>query len=216
MKLLNSQKDQIYNYITAKHYFSPNQFKLDEIDQMGRIITSLKFINSKYYFNFIEDTDYVGFYLNYSPGQERVIEATPNVNWKIGFDHFITWLTNLERELKSPNLWERFQIELSGVQLISNFDTSKFTVSEYEKLAKKLNIISEKISSIPLLANQQSEIIISLQRLAESAKELNRFDWKNLFIGTIISIVIQLNVTPENAAILWNLIKDVFNDYFLQ
>jgi hypothetical protein len=216
MKLLTSQKNQIYNYITAKHYFSPNQFKLEENDEKGRVTTSLRFLNSQYYFNFIEDTEYVGFYVNYSPGQERVMEGTSNINWKIGFDHFVTWLTNLERELEAPNLWERFQVEISGIQLTSNFDSSKFTICEYEKVTQKLNLISERIKSIPFLANQQTEIIISLDRLAESAKELNRFDWKNLFIGTIISIIIQLNVTPDNAAELWKLIRDSFNDYFLQ
>jgi len=216
MQLLTSQKNQIYNYLTATHYFSPNQFKLEETQHRGKTITSLKFINSKYYFNFIEDTEYVGFYLNYSPGKELIKEATSNVNWNIGFDHFITWLSNLQRELQSPNLWERFQTEISGIQLSSNFDNSKFTISEYEKLTQKLNYISERVSTIPLLENQQNEIIISLERLEELAKELNRFDWKNLFIGTILSIIIQLKVNPENATALWNLIKDVFNDYFLQ
>ncbi|WP_157489764.1 hypothetical protein [Flavobacterium sp. CF136] len=216
MKLLTSQKDHIYKYITAGGNFSPHQFKLIETDEMGRYSTSLKFINSPYYFNFNEDTDYVGFYVNYSPGQERIVEATNNVNWKIGFDHFITWLSNLKRELESPNLWERFQNEISGLQLITDFDNSKFTFSEYEELTEKLKIISQRISSIPLFENQQREIIISLERLTELAKELNKFDWKNLFIGTIISIIIQLNVTPDNATILWELIQNVFSNYFLQ
>lgn len=104
MKLLTSQKDHIYKYITAGGSFSPHQFKLIETDEMGEYSTSLKFINSPYYFNFNEDTSYVGFYVNYSPGLERIVEATNTVNWKIGFDHFITWLSNLKRELESPNL----------------------------------------------------------------------------------------------------------------
>lgn len=216
MKLLTSQKNQIYNYLMVKHYFSPNQFKLDETEYGGKFTTSLKFINSEYYFNFLEDTEYVGFYLNYSPGRELIRETTSNVKWDIGFDHFITWLGNLERELKSPNLWDRFQTEISGIQLSSNFDNSKFTISEYEKLTQKLNFIAERLSSISMLENQQKEIIISLERLADLAKDLNRFDWKNLFIGTMMSIIIQLNINPQNASSLWKLIKDVFNDYFLQ
>ena len=101
MQLLTSQKNQIYNYLTVRHYFSPNQFKLEEIEYDGKFTTSLKFINSKYYFNFIEDTEYEGFYLNYSPGKELIRQATSNVSWDVGFDHFITWLGNLERELQS-------------------------------------------------------------------------------------------------------------------
>lgn len=67
-----------------------------------------------------------------------------------------------------------------------------------------------------MFENQQREIIIGLERLTELAKELNKFDWKNLFIGTIISITIQLNVTPDNATLLWELIQNVFSNYFLQ
>ncbi len=215
MQLLTSQKNQIYNYLTRTHYFSPTQFKFDESEYKGKITTSLKFINSEYYFNFIEDSQYEGFYLNYSPGQELIKQVTTNVNWDIGFDHFITCLGNLHRELLSPNLWERFQTEITEIQLISNFDNSKFTNLEYEELIKKLDYISEKVNSIPMLEYQKNEIIISLQRLEGLAKELNRFDWKNLFIGTMMSVIIQLKVNHENTTIIWNLIKDVFNDYFL-
>ncbi len=212
MKLLTSQKNKIYNYITSKHYFSPNQFKLEEHDS----ITIIKFLNSPYYFKFINDTEYVGFFVNYSPGQENFLEVTPNVSWELGFQHLVSWLMNLERELEVPNLWERFEMEISGINLRSNFDNNtKFTVSEYEIISKKLDSISEGILSIPLLEQQQQEILINLERLNEFAKELNKFDWKNLFIGTFISIIIQLNVTPENASELWKLIKNIFNDYFL-
>ena len=38
MQLLTSQKNQIYNYLTVRHYFSPNQFKLEEIEYDGKLL----------------------------------------------------------------------------------------------------------------------------------------------------------------------------------
>ena len=38
MQLLTSQKNQIYNYLTVRHYFSPNQFKLEEIEYKNKIL----------------------------------------------------------------------------------------------------------------------------------------------------------------------------------
>jgi hypothetical protein len=71
------------------------------------------------------------------------------------------------------------------------------------------------IKTIPLLTVQETAIANQLDHLMELAKELNKFDWKSLFIGTISSIIIQLGVTKENAHELWSLIKKVFNNFFL-
>ena len=216
MKLLTSQKDYIYKYIVELGDFTPNQFELIEEEYMGNHTTKLKFRDSDYYFNFYESDEYQGFWLNYSPGQERVLESTGNINWQIGFDHFITWHGNLKRELNSPNLWERFNKEISTVAFANNFDTSKFSTKEFIELKSKIQLLNEEIKTIPLSEYQQNEIISNLNRLIELAEDLNKYDWKNLFIGTIISIIIQLSVTQDNATILWTLIKKVFNTYFIE
>jgi hypothetical protein len=83
------------------------------------------------------------------------------------------------------------------------------------ELSSKIDQIKTSLDTIPLLEEQQIAIINQLNHLTELAKELNKFDWKNLFIGTIVSIILQLYVTRENAARLWNLIKTVFSNFFL-
>ena len=121
----------------------------------------------------------------------------------------------MQREVTAPNLWDKFKTEISEIKYINNFKNEKFSYSEYSDILEKIDILKTSISSIPLILNQQSEIILRLDHLSETAKELGKFDWVNLFIGTIISVVIQLNVTPENANAIWDLIKRVFNNYFL-
>ena len=97
----------------------------------------------------------------------------------------------------------------------SENNNSKFTHLEYLDLSNKLNKLIDAIPDLKLLENKTKAIQLELHNLLDKATELGKFDWRNLFIGTIISIVIQLNVNPENAAALWNLIKGIFNNYFL-
>ncbi len=79
----------------------------------------------------------------------------------------------------------------------------------------KINQIKSSLGTINLLEEQQVAISQKLDHLIDVAKDLNKFDWKNLFIGTIISIIIQLEVNKENAALLWELIKRVFRNFLL-
>ena len=212
MKLLLSQKDEIFEIINNFKSFSPNQFELNEDLDNSRTI--LHFKKSEYYFKFLSNNE--GYWANYSPGWEKIMDATGYLNWTKSKELFFDWLICLRRELTTPNYWENFKSRLSGISFIVRYDNEKFSYKEYEDLEIKIDLLKDKLESIPLLIEQNIEIKNHLDRLTESAKEMGKFDWKNLFIGTILSIIIQLNVTPENATALWELIKDTFNKYFLE
>jgi hypothetical protein len=216
MKLLQSQKNSLFEVIEEIDFFSHNQFELVENDSMGDFKTRIEFrANRNFYFAFF-DTDYVNnLYVNYSPGQEQITDSSSHITFDYALQYFENWLYYLKREVTAPNLWEKFKTEISGIQYSNNFENQKFTFSEFTEIAEKIEVLKNSLSSIPLILNQQQEIILRLDHLSETAKELGKFDWVNLFIGTIVSIIIQLNVTPENANAIWDLIKRVFNNYFL-
>jgi len=214
MKLLVSQKDTLYELINASNYFTPNQFHIKEAKK-ERVTTTIFFRETDYYFRFCEDTPYIAFFLNYSPGYDRYLHVTSNLSFDAAMVEFCDWLENLKREINTPNLWKKFTSQINDLSLSSEFDNSKFTYSEYSDLEVKIKLLMNGISVIPLMLSQQNEIKNSLEHLLELAKESGKFDWKNLFIGTIISIIIQLGVTPDNASAIWSLIKSVFNNYFL-
>lgn len=216
MKLLTSQKNSIFKIIQDNDFFSPNHFEIIESALMGEYKTRFEFkANRSFYFNFF-DTDYVNkLYVNYSPGDEQLIDTSKTISWNESLGHFENWLYYLHREITAPNLWEKFKNEISEIDYFNNFSNQKFSFTEFTEIAEKIDILKSGLSSIPLILNQQQEIIFRLDHLSETAKELGKFDWVNLFIGTIVSIIIQLNVTPENANAIWDLIKRVFNNYFL-
>ena len=217
MKLLVSQKDEIFDLINNSEWFSPSQFKLIEIGTREKgVNTELKFENSEYYFRFFEQREYHGvFVANYSPGEKLLFEATSSLDWDLGIIHFENWLRFLHREINAPDKWSRLLKELSNIQILSETDEAKFSYREYIELTDKISQIKGLIKTVPLLVEQQNAIIDKLDHLTELARELNKFDWKSLFIGTISSIIIQLSVTKENALQIWALIKKVFNNFFL-
>lgn len=216
MELLTSQKNSLFEIIQEVDFFSHNQFELIEKDIIGICDTHIEYkANKLFYFRFIDSNYANSLFINHSPGEEQIMDATSQISWNQTLNIFENWLYYLQREVTSPNLWQQFKTEISEIKYINNFSNQKFSFSEYTEISEKLDILKSSLSSIPLILNQQNEIILRLDHLSETAKELGKFDWINLFIGTIISVVIQLNVTPENANAIWDLIKRVFNNYFL-
>ena len=217
MKLLISQKDELFDLIEDTDYFTPSQFDIKEIPQQhDDYITEIRFKNSDFFFRLIPESSYQGiFFANFSPGDKSVIEATSTLDWSRGMGYIDNWLEFLRRELTAQNKWERLFREIEHIKLAPTDDHSKFTYQEYVELSNKIEQIKASLHTIPLLEEQQLAIINQLNHLTELAKDLNKFDWMNLFIGTIVSIITQLYVTKDNASKLWMLIKTIFSNLFL-
>jgi hypothetical protein len=121
-------------------------------------------------------------------------------------------------ELNSPNKWDRLSKEIknAGINLDKNNSDNKFSILEYEDLKTKILTLKQSSHTIGLTSEQSNAIEAKLDHLTDMAKILNKFDWKSLFVGTIISVVIQLNVTQDNANSLWTLIRQIFKNFLLQ
>jgi hypothetical protein len=214
MKLLISQKDALFDLIEMSG-FSPHQFQQIEVKSKYNSENSfeLRFNNSEYFFLFDFSN---GKYMQRScPGEYTYLEKGTNGTWDEQFASFGNWLQYLKREITAPNKWERLRVEMESLNIQFNHDEDKFTVVEYEDVVAKINVLKQQLGTIGLLPDQVAAISNKLDHLTEYAKTMNKFDWKGLFVGTMISIVIQLEVNHENANALWRLIKRIFNTYFL-
>lgn len=217
MRLLLSQKNEFYKIIEGIQFLSPIQFSFIEPTNAegGSISISLK--DTEFIFSIYEDLHYVkSYFLNYIPGVDVYKETTASLSWDDILDNFYIWLENINRELKEPNYWAQFEYQLAAANIHSNINNSKFTVREYEELKMKVDNLSHNIESIPLPTEQLSDIKEELKRLIVLAKDYGKYDWLNLFVGSMISIFIQLSVTKENVVLLWEVIKSAFVNYFLK
>ncbi|HEY1062909.1 MAG TPA: hypothetical protein VGE44_14530 [Daejeonella sp.] len=210
MKLLPSQLNQLYDIITQGGYFSPSQFEKSANGD------HFKLTGSEYYFRIFEADGYANsFIVNFAPGESFYKESSSRIGWHDVSSYFANWLYFLKREVIAPDKWGRLLEEMRSLIGTTPNYNAKFSHAEYLDISYKFEHIKSSLTQIPLLKEQNEAIINQLDNLLELTNKLNKFDWQNLFIGTIISIIIQLNVTPENASLLYELIKTTFKGLFL-
>ncbi len=218
MKLLNSQKNTLFDLI-EKFGLSPSQFEFKENHSKisnNQLTTDLILKNSNYFFSFETGPNTSAkHYAIFCPGSEAYTESQYPGDWVFQLNYVEEWLANLVREINSPNKWSRLDNEIASIGIKFENDENKFSFHEYEDLKQKISTLKDGIINIGLLPTQINAINLKLDNLTELAKDMNKFDWKSLFIGTIISIIIQLYISPDNAKMLWTLIKQVFNNYLL-
>jgi hypothetical protein len=211
MQLLPSQLNELYDLIIKTDYFSPTQFAKSATGD------EFKMEGTGYYFKVFEDSRYVNsLFVNFSPGEMLYKDGSSSITWLEVPNYFLKWLKYLKREISAPDKWGRLFNEMRYLIGTTPNQVENFSRNEYIDISNKIDHIKSSLAQIPLLQEQNVAIKIQLDNLLEKTNNLNKFDWQNLFIGTIISIIIQLNVTQENAVSLYDLIKKSFKGLFLQ
>lgn len=217
MKLLASQKNVLFELI-EDYELPPSQFVFQESKSRFStdICTDLAYSNSEFYFSFESNPGNDPHYCIYSPGQATFSNEIYTRTWERTLMEFGSWLSFLKREITTINKWDRLKLEMENFKFsFTDNDNNKFSVAEYSELNEKIAVLKMGISKLSLLPEQLRVMNDKLDHLAILAKDMNKYDWKNLFIGTLMSIIIQLSVTPENAKNLFALIKQIFNSYLL-
>ena len=177
MKLLISQKNQLFSLIETEIFFNPNQFNISEHQSEEKWITTIGFKNSEYYFKFFDHPEYYNScYVNYCPAENKFLEGTGNISFEEGKLHFTKWLHCLHNEVSEPNLWGNFTKSVENFNSLIYTNNSKFSAKEYVDLQNKMEILLTKISSLPLVIEQQNEIKQELNRITELALDLGKFD----------------------------------------
>jgi hypothetical protein len=218
MKLLLSQKNRLFDII-EENGLTPGLFGYNEVfTSDGRVAeTRISFKNAPFSFS-IYCKNGKDIIIKHSPGYSMYEElAYPDTWGEIEFDYG-TWLSYIEREIKLEDKWEKLNSEIQSLQLYNgenDFLNSKFTVQEYLEIKQKIYLLKEGISKLELLPEQITILNDKLDLVLDMTTQLGRFDWKSLFIGTIVSIIIQLGVTQDNAKAIWALIRQIFHNYFI-
>lgn len=208
MLLLQTQKNQVYELI-GEAGLSPNMFSFaDPSDADGD--TYLRLNNYGYYFNFAKARS-GGHFARYSPGYDTPYEDQAPDSWIGQLNCVRRWLGYLNRELKAPDKWKLLEEEMESFDFGDiKYGDSKFTFREYEHLEKKMEELKTKICKLDLLEDQVEQINLKLDHLLVLAKDMNKTDWKELFIGSIISLIMQLSIDRSVGKAIFDHLKDLF------
>lgn len=215
MGLLLTQQNAFYDLINNHRVFTPSQFHFEEYELSGN--THFSLIGTDYYFKIFQKKEYVNsYYANFSPGSSELHEATEIgvINPTI-YNYFYSWLDNLEREIKAPNKWERLRREIESFSLPnnSNYNADKFSYQEYTEVASNILLMKDGIKEIGLSPDQFNIINDKLDFLIEQGKSLKKFDWRSLFIGTMMNIMTNVIVNPTTISAFKNLINSFFKKF---
>jgi hypothetical protein len=129
--------------------------------------------------------------------------------WENAKSRFNTWCQQIKTELNTPTGWESFQSENF---LDAGFDDLDAPFSENEKLQIRQGIkeVKERIITLELPERSIQTMVKKLDELCDKVDELNKFDWKSFFIGTMASLIMTLSIPPEMQGIIWECIKMAF------
>lgn len=208
MKLLKSQKDEIFDLIENQG-LSPTIFYFDEINDLNGN-TVLKTKEWGFFFVFSEGSR-GGHHSYFCPGRETYDETSYPGSWILQKSNIKNWIVYIKREINTPDKWDSLKNELDSMDIPEFKDNSKFTYQEYEIIEGKINYFKEKINKIDKLEGKVDVIDQKLDHLLDLAKSLNKRDWKDLFVGFFMNLIVQLSIDKETGKLLWEYIKSMFS-----
>jgi hypothetical protein len=131
--------------------------------------------------------------------------------WANTLKRFDGWAQKVSTELNSSTGWETFE---NTNFLNTDYEdlVSEFTQAEKSQTRQSIHELKVKIKLLDLPENSLKIIENKLDSLSLKVDELNKFDWKSLFIGTIASLIMSFVIPQEASGLFWEYIKSSFNN----
>jgi hypothetical protein len=211
--LLRSQKNAILELVKRSELDPFNFSWSEELSKFSwggnrPEVSCLSYNDTEFYFlfDFLKGENYAIF----SPGADKLVEKAYPGNWESQLSYVKKWLTCLKREIQQPDLWvELAKYKLApGEQISREIENEPFTAQQVDQIAESLNKIREYLEANFNLDMQQKTLMNEkLNYLLEASKRQGRKDWLHTSIGVIFTIATGLALAPEQAKVIWNILK---------
>lgn len=163
-------------------------------------------------------TDYVKFEPNYR--ESPLYPQYSNLSFEEAKSSFKKWLTE---ELKpyweeqyNPDLWNHIQSNTNGfiTEGIDYDSNEEFSESDKEEIKLALNEVKSKLLNQYDFTTDQIQLIekrvLYLEENINNTK--SKLDWKNLAVGAIFSLILNLSVDTEIGSQIWKLFLSIFEN----
>ncbi len=216
MKLKTSQKNHLFDAITDSD-FGVAMFQSQEITDWQTATSKFIIRVNTHDFSFEISDSHGKYLLEFSPGVDRYNEEERVSDWDMVRNEFDAWLFRLEDEVNVEDKWTAFEklIEDTSLQNDTTIANDKFTIPEYLALQEKIGLLKIDLSKLDLLPAQLNLLTDKLDIVLDQTKHLGKFDWRSFFVGTMISVILQLSLSQDQGKAIWQLIKKLFSNYFL-
>lgn len=150
-------------------------------------------------YSFLFDVDEHGsLWVSYLPGPEGSRYRSHSGGWEQVLDAVGSWLEAVRDEHGAPDLWTALE---SHRELLAGEETnnSPFTPDEQRQIETRLGELKTYArATLELEPAQLEKIEANLDYLVEAAQREGRIDWRNLLLGSLISLALQA-VVPVDA-----------------
>lgn len=212
MNLLKHQKNKLYDIVSNtslnKKNFTFYSWKISYWDD--------------FFFRYDEITDPFGvynepkYYFSFSPWMHKFKEEIKNKQFWDMYFFWEIWVWNLEREITELDKWEAYTLNSWSIDFGLNDEEIAFSKIEKENITRNIWNIKQKLVSTKKYKKDELDLINQkLDYAISKIEDLNKFDWKNIFMWIITNIMLQCSFWPEWASTLWNVIKTEFSKKFI-
>jgi hypothetical protein len=122
-------------------------------------------------------------------------------NWQPMIPRIKRWLEEAKHDLEMPDLWAELQREagLLGAKSDEVIENTPFTPDEQKEIARRLKELAQRARRTHSLSEAQMGVLnAKLDYLANAAGRLGRIDWRNVFVGVIITFILAATLPPES------------------
>lgn len=208
MQLLKSQKNELFEVLEI-YGLSPSLFSF-EYDNKNNTVAVRYTSHDDYCFKIDEGE------VTFIPGTYTYSQEVGFLDWDRILYWFRTWLECIDAEISIIDKWQEFEREFQAVNIDFSTENEKFTHSEYKEIEQRIGLLKDEMSTIPEFQEHLENINQKLDHLTDMVEKLGKFDWRGLFVGTMVNIVTAYAVPPETTSHLWESVKQIFNTYLLK
>jgi hypothetical protein len=177
---------------------SPADFQwleqLTEVSQHGKppfLVQALLHEPTRAGFAFDLDMSYRHHYAVFYPGREGPTELINAGDWQTELSYVRVWLPLVKELHETPDLWAELE-QQRDLMIGEAVENTPFTAVEQEQIAAQLTEAKEYVrANVELEPEQLNRIEAQLDYLVEAAKRSRRIDWRNLLVGSLLSLVMQ-------------------------
>jgi hypothetical protein len=194
-RLLKTDKNYVLQMIRERG-LDPADFTWSDMAPYGHQCSGITHLPTGYYFGFLaSDAMGVTYVLaGWTPpdGGGRT-EAQVHTRTK-QFEKCYQWLRVVKAEYEAPDLWADLQSESAFLRADVPADEDRpFTENERGRLLEGLNAIrSHLITASAADPAQTTQINVAFTYVAEGSKRLSKRDWKNLFAGSLFTLLVTI------------------------
>ena len=175
---------------------------------------------SRYYFLFSIDDHFaeygnVAWPISYYPGIQNVTAYHELNSWHAVLEHVTIWSNNMSKELLVPDLWSQSELRQQLIDIGFQQGSSEFTQFTSEEkivIRQTLKYAEQQIQEQISLSRKEAEYVNErFIYLSQALDKLNRFDWKGVLVGTIMSIAVNLTVDTQTGKLIYEIIRHAFS-----